>query len=212
MARSAARANEEIVAFCDVDWRELGGRSAGEIAKKHPKVPKFTDFREMLDKKGGEIDAVLISTPDHIHFAAAMAAMEAKKHIFVQKPLAHNIWQVRTLQKAAKKYGVQTVMGNQGPLLGRHPPREGVVRGRRARRGERSALLDGSSARATSVSSIRRLRSPPKTEPVPEGLSLGFVAGSRGHRVIQLGVSAAVLARLVGLWLRRAGRHRLPLP
>ena len=112
-AVSGAR-NEEIVAFCDVDWRELGGRSAGEIAKKHPKVPKFTDFRDMLDKKGSEIDAVLISTPDHIHFPAAMAAMEAKKHIFVQKPLAHNIWQVRTLQKAAKKYGVQTVMGNQG--------------------------------------------------------------------------------------------------
>lgn len=106
--------DEEIVAFCDVDWRELGGRSAAEIAKKHPKVPKFTDFREMLDKKGGEIDAVLISTPDHIHFPAAMAAMEAKKHVFVQKPLAHNIWQVRTLQKAAQKYGVQTVMGNQG--------------------------------------------------------------------------------------------------
>jgi predicted dehydrogenase len=61
-----------------------------------------------------EIDAVLISTPDHTHFAAAMAAMEAKKHVFVQKPLAHNIWQVRTLQKAAHKYGVQTVMGNQG--------------------------------------------------------------------------------------------------
>ncbi|MCB1278208.1 Gfo/Idh/MocA family oxidoreductase, partial [Prosthecobacter sp.] len=106
--------DEEIVAFCDVDWRELGGRSAAEIAKKHPKVPKFTDFREMLDKKGSEIDAVLVSTPDHIHFPAAMAAMEAKKHLFVQKPLAHNIWQVRTLQKAAKKYGVQTVMGNQG--------------------------------------------------------------------------------------------------
>lgn len=106
--------DEEIVAFCDVDWRDLGGRSAAEIAKNHPKVPKFTDFREMLDKKGSEIDAVLISTPDHTHFASAMAAMEAKKHVFVQKPLAHNIWQVRTLQKAAKKYGVQTVMGNQG--------------------------------------------------------------------------------------------------
>jgi predicted dehydrogenase len=109
-----ASRDEEIVAFCDVDWRDLGGRSAAETAKKHPTVPKFTDFREMLDKKGGEIDAVLISTPDHTHFAAAMAAMEAKKHVFVQKPLAHNIWQVRTLQKAAKKHDVQTVMGNQG--------------------------------------------------------------------------------------------------
>lgn len=109
-----ASRDEEIVAFCDVDWRDLGGRSAFEIAKSHPAVPRFTDFREMLDKKGRDIDAVLISTPDHTHFAAAMAAMGAKKHVFVQKPLAHNIWQVRTLQKAAHKYGVQTVMGNQG--------------------------------------------------------------------------------------------------
>jgi predicted dehydrogenase len=66
---------------------------------------------------GSQIDAVLISTPDHTHFAAAMAAMaamEARKHVLVQKPLAHNIWQVRTLQKAAHRYSVQTVMGNQG--------------------------------------------------------------------------------------------------
>ncbi len=106
--------DEQLVAFCDVDWRKLGPRSAGSVAEKHPGVPRFDDFREMLEKMGSEIDAVLISTPDHTHFPAAMAAMEAKKHVFVQKPLAHNIWQVRTLQKAAHKYGVQTVMGNQG--------------------------------------------------------------------------------------------------
>ena len=109
-----ASLDEEIVAFCDVDWRPLGKRSAHEIAQKHPKVPQFTDFREMLDKLGSQIDAVLISTPDHTHFPAAMAAMQAGKHVFVQKPLAHSIWQVRTLQKAAHKYVVQTVMGNQG--------------------------------------------------------------------------------------------------
>ena len=105
---------EEIVAFCDVDWRDHGKRSATSVAKEHPQVPRFTDFREMLEKKGKDIDAVLISTPDHTHFAITMAAMAAGKHVFVQKPLAHNLWQVRTLQKAAKKYGVQTVMGNQG--------------------------------------------------------------------------------------------------
>lgn len=109
-----ASSDEEIVALCDVDWRALGKNCALEVAGRHPSVPRFTDFREMLDKKGKDIDAVLISTPDHTHFAVAMAAMQAGKHIFVQKPLAHNIWQVRTLQKAAKKYGVQTVMGNQG--------------------------------------------------------------------------------------------------
>lgn len=109
-----ASAGEELVAFCDVDWRDLGKRSAHAVAEKHPKVPKFTDYREMLEKKGEDMDAVLISTPDHTHFAITMAAMQAGKHVFVQKPLAHNIWQVRTLQEAAKKHGVQTVMGNQG--------------------------------------------------------------------------------------------------
>ncbi len=102
-------AKEHLVALCDVD----DVRAAGAF-KKHPDVPRFKDFRVMLDKLGKEIDAVSISTPDHTHFAAAMAAMERGKHVFVQKPLAHNIWQVRTLAKAAKHYQVITQMGNQG--------------------------------------------------------------------------------------------------
>jgi hypothetical protein len=59
MGNGAVQASlgEEIVAFCDVDWREIDKRSAGSVAKNHPKVPKFTDFRDMLDKKGSEIDA-----------------------------------------------------------------------------------------------------------------------------------------------------------
>ena len=77
-------------------------------------MPRFKDFRVMLDKLHKEIDAVAISTPDHTHFPIAMAAMELGKHVFVQKPLAHNIWQVRTLRKAARHYGVITQMGNQG--------------------------------------------------------------------------------------------------
>lgn len=97
------------IAFCDVDDE----RAAGNF-KKSPGTPRFKDFRVMLDKMGKEIDAVSISTPDHTHFAAAMAAMERGKHVFVQKPLAHNIWQVRTLQKAARHYKVITQMGNQG--------------------------------------------------------------------------------------------------
>lgn len=102
-------AGQNLTAMCDVDEN----RAAGNF-KKFPKVPKFKDFRVMLDKLGKDIDAVAISTPDHTHFPATMAAMEHGKHVFVQKPLAHNIWQCRTLQKAAKKYKVITQMGNQG--------------------------------------------------------------------------------------------------
>jgi len=102
-------ATQNLVAFCDVD-----DKRAEPGYKAHPNVPRFKDFRVMLDKLHKEIDVVLISTPDHTHFPAAMAAMELGKHIFVQKPLAHDIWQLRTLQKAAEYYNVQTVMGNQG--------------------------------------------------------------------------------------------------
>lgn len=102
-------AGENLVAMCDVDENR-----AANSFKKHPNVPRFKDFRVMLDKMGDDIDAVTISTPDHTHFPAAMAAMERGKHVFVQKPLAHNIWQIRTLRKAAKHYNVITQMGNQG--------------------------------------------------------------------------------------------------
>ena len=102
-------ATENFVAMCDLDEER-----AAKTFQAHPDVPRFKDFRVMLDKKGKEIDAVAISTPDHTHFPIAMAAMELGKHVFVQKPLAHNIWQVRTLRKAARHYNVITQMGNQG--------------------------------------------------------------------------------------------------
>jgi hypothetical protein len=67
-------AKENLVAMCDVD-----DARAANAFKKFPNVPRFKDFRIMLDKLGKEIDAVSISTPDHTHFAAAMAAMERGK-------------------------------------------------------------------------------------------------------------------------------------
>jgi hypothetical protein len=100
---------ENIVAMCDVD--EL--RAAASF-KNYPKVRKFKDFRRMLDAMGKEIDAVTITTPDHMHFPIAMAAISAGKHVFVQKPMAHTVWEARELTKAAKAAGVATQMGIQG--------------------------------------------------------------------------------------------------
>ncbi|MBK1875995.1 Gfo/Idh/MocA family protein [Pelagicoccus mobilis] len=124
MGKGAVKAGltENLVALCDVDWRRDDPEwkffpndiSPAEIADQNPQAKTFSDFREMLHDMGDKIDVVMVSTPDHTHFPATMAAMEAGKHVFVQKPMAHNIWQVRTMQKAAQKYGVQTVMGNQG--------------------------------------------------------------------------------------------------
>ena len=100
---------ESIVAMCDVDDRE----SANGF-KACPNAKQYKDFRVMFDEMANEIDAVIISTPDHTHFPATMAAMELGKHVLVEKPLAHNIWQLRTLQKAAKHYGIVSQMANQG--------------------------------------------------------------------------------------------------
>ncbi len=109
MKDEAGVALNNFVAMCDVsEERAADGFNA------FPEAKKFSDYREMFDKMGKDIDAVAISTPDHNHFAAAMAAMELGKHVYVEKPLAHNIWQLRTLKKAAKHYGVISQMGNQG--------------------------------------------------------------------------------------------------
>lgn len=101
--------DDNHVALCDVDERQ--GEKNRERA---PDASFFKDYRRMFDKLGKEIDAVVISTPDHTHFTAAMEAIERGIHVFVQKPLAHDVWQVRTLRKAAAKHGTITQMGNQG--------------------------------------------------------------------------------------------------
>ena len=101
--------NENIVALCDVDLNR-----AADGFKAMPNARRFKDFRVMFDKMHKEIDAVMVCTPDHVHFPAAMAAMELGKHVIVEKPLAHNVWQLRTLQKAAKHYKVITQLANQG--------------------------------------------------------------------------------------------------
>jgi len=100
---------ESIVAMCDVDDRE-----SAKGFEACPNAKRYKDFRKMFDEMAKDIDAVIIATPDHTHFPAAMAAMQLGKHVFVEKPLAHNIWQLRMLKKAAKHYGVVSQMGNQG--------------------------------------------------------------------------------------------------
>lgn len=99
---------ENIVALCDLDL----GRCAGTI-KQQPKAKLYTDFRVMLEKQK-EIDAVIIATPDHTHAHIAMACMRAGKHVYVQKPIAHSVFEARTLTEAARDLKVVSQMGNQG--------------------------------------------------------------------------------------------------
>ena len=97
------------VAMADVDENQ-----ARRSFDKYQGVPKFQDFRRMLDELGNQIDAVAIATPDHMHFAPAMAATQMGKHVFLEKPLTRTIWETRQLVKAAAKYRVATQMGNYG--------------------------------------------------------------------------------------------------
>jgi predicted dehydrogenase len=101
--------SEQIVGLCDVDFER-----GGEIFRRFPQVPRYRDFRRMLDELNDSIDAVTVSTPDHMHFPVAMMAIERGKHVYVQKPLTHTIGEARQLKAAAARAGVVTQMGNQG--------------------------------------------------------------------------------------------------
>ncbi len=98
-----------IVSLCDVDDLQ-----AADARQKYSKATYYRDFREMLDKERNNIDACSISTPDHTHAVATLAAMQLGKHVYTQKPLTHNIYEARQLTEAAKRYKVVTQMGNQG--------------------------------------------------------------------------------------------------
>lgn len=112
---ASVKGRERVVALCDVDFSR-----AKDSIESFPKAKLYHDYREMLDKEK-DIDAVTISTPDHVHGPAAAFAMERGKHVYVQKPLTHNIREARMLTEMARKQKVVTQMGNQGasnPLLG----------------------------------------------------------------------------------------------
>lgn len=99
----------EIGFLCDVD-----DRMAKDSVERYPKAKYYKDWREMFDKESGKFDAVSVSTPDHSHALIAMGAMQLGKHVYVQKPMTHDIYEARRLTEAANRYKVVTQMGNQG--------------------------------------------------------------------------------------------------
>jgi predicted dehydrogenase len=101
--------NANIAYLCDVDDRQIK-----KSVDRFPKAKRYYDFREMLEKEHKSIDAVSVSIPDNCHAVAAIAAMQLGKHVYVQKPLTHDIFEARMLTEAAKRYKVVTQMGNQG--------------------------------------------------------------------------------------------------
>ena len=115
IANASVKGREKVIALCDVDF----SGSAAASVKKFPKAKLYADYREMLDQEK-DIDAVTISTPDHVHGPAAAFAMERGKHVYVQKPMTHNIREARMLTEMARDKKIVSQMGNQGgsnPLL-----------------------------------------------------------------------------------------------
>ncbi len=102
---------EKLVAICDVDW---GYAPVLNTFDKYPSAKRYKDWRLMLDEMGKDIDAVVIATADHNHANPAATAMTLGKHVYVEKPLTHTIYESRLLTKLAKKHGLATQMGNQG--------------------------------------------------------------------------------------------------
>jgi predicted dehydrogenase len=101
--------DNNIIALCDVDLRH-----AADTFKNFPDAKPYRDFRKMFDEIEKKIDAVTVSTPDHTHAVAAMAAITRGKHVYCQKPLAHSVAEIRALMKAAADHKVVTQLGNQG--------------------------------------------------------------------------------------------------
>jgi len=105
--------SQNIVALCDVD-----DAASAKAYGKYSDTPKFHDYREMFDKMHKQIDAVVISTPDHSHFHPSHIAMSLKKHIYLEKPMAHSVWEARKLTELAAKQKVATQLGVQRHTLG----------------------------------------------------------------------------------------------
>jgi predicted dehydrogenase len=98
-----------IVALCDTDWSY-----AKPTFDLYPTAKKYWDWREMYDQMAGDIDAVMVATPDHTHALVAATGMTLGKHIYCEKPLTHTVYESRLLTKLAAHHKVATQMGNQG--------------------------------------------------------------------------------------------------
>ena len=113
---TVARLGANVVALCDVD----DARAAGSF-QAFPKARRYKDFRVLLEKEAGAIDAVTVGTPDHVHAVASMAAIRAGKHVYCQKPLTHTLYECRELTKAGRKRGCCHPDGKPGACHRRVP-------------------------------------------------------------------------------------------
>ena len=166
--------DQNIVALCDVD-----DRRAGKAYGSFPEAKKYTDFRRMFDALENRIDGVVISTPDHTHFHPAYWAMTRGKHVYLEKPLAHEVWEVRTLTKMAAEKKLATQLGSQRHTL------EGLRNGVEI---VKSGILGTIKEVHSWIDSKRGMpKSPEGTEAVPAGLDWDLWLGPNASRAYTKG-------------------------
>lgn len=161
----------DVAALCDVDSKFLAAAKA-----KYPNARVYRDWREMLDAEGGRVDAVSVSTPDHMHAAIALAAMRAGKHVYCQKPMARHHSEMKEMRETAAATGVVTQLGTQ--IAAKDVDRQ------------TAALLQsgamGPVRRATLFSTrpglSRRVRTMPVAAPVPANLDWKGWLGGAAYR------------------------------
>ena len=189
----AGCSHENIVALCDAD-----DERAAETYKKYPNVPKYKDYRKMLEERK-DIDAVIVSTPDHHHAPASVLAMRMGKHVYCQKPLTHSIYESRRMREVAREMNVVTQMGNQGHAF------DGARR-------IVELIRDGAIGQVREVHCWtdrpgkywhQPVERPQVSDPVPNGLDwdLWLGAGSRAAVRAPRRLLSAQLAGLVGFWI-----------
>jgi predicted dehydrogenase len=163
----ASHAKAKFVGFCDVDLKRFA-----RADKAVPGVPHFQDFRVMFEQLGNTVDAVIVSTPDHMHALIAIEAMKRGKHVYCQKPLAHNVWESRQMRLWAEKKNVVTQMGNHI-----HSAVEYRMATRLIREGVIGKVKEVYSWVGVTGNERTRLLEPPAPGPVPEGFDWNLWVG-----------------------------------
>jgi hypothetical protein len=161
---------ENVVAMCDVNQSK-----ASYAYKLFPDLPKFEDFRVMLDKMDRQIDAVIVATPDHTHAVISVAAMKAGKHVFTEKPLSRTVHEARAMRLTAEAQNVATQMGNQGSSSGQF--RRGVELIQEGALGQIREIYVWNSS-----SGANRTSPPEGTQPVPPYLNWDLWLGPNRYR------------------------------
>ncbi len=188
---------ENIVALCDVD-----DLRCGDAYERFPKAKKFYDFRKMFDEMEKQIDAVVISTPDHTHFHPAKMAIERGKHVYLEKPMAHSVWEVRELTELARKKKVATQLGVQRHTLKSIHEAVEIVR---------TGVLGHVSKVYSWVGGERGMPAIPKEfGPAPDSLKWDLWLGPAAEKALFEGVCSLQLAFLVGLWYWRNRQLGMP--